>query len=540
MKKKRAQSTPDANAQALTVDQPEGGDAAVDIDRFVDPQPATVGPLNQNLYLLSVGGVTTTVVNPMAVQSPVISSKVKPVAEASSGSTVSNYSPGFGNPGTVITINGSGFGLAQSNSFVDVQGQGYSAIWPYTSWSDTRIVVPVPTSAPLGKVFIYVYVNKLITQGMYPFTVGIPPKITSYAPGFGLPGTMIKIKGSGFGESYDSAGDRVFVLSSVTNRSAAWPVATWSDTEIDVKVPDGFSPGLVYLNVVSDNLQSIGTYPFTVGIPAEIECYSPVFGAPGTKVTINGNGFGNSQGNSSVQVETQSGKWTTWPVTTWADTQITVAVPENQPSGQYYLFVIVNNLKSIGTYPFQVGLPPVISTYSPDFGNPGTEITINGSGFGPAQGEGGIQALSTITNTASLLPVVSWTDTQVVVSIPETMPIGRIFLKALVPPLASIGTYPFDVGIPPIMTNFNPKTGPPGTTVTINGTGFGPSQGSSYVTLQSVTDVWTTLTVVNWSDTQITVNIPKVTPICPSYLSVWVDGLQSTNVSLFEVSPATN
>jgi len=116
------------------------------------------------------------------------------------------------------------------------------------------------------------------------------------------------------------------------------------------------------------------------------------------------------------------------------------------------------------------------------------------------------------------------------------MPLGKVYLDVIVGVLESIGTFPFTVGIPPFITSYSPITGPAGTILTINGTGFGPTQGSGVVTLQSVTNIYTSLTVLSWSDTQVTVSIPMLTPTCLSYLSITVNGLQSIGTYPFQVT----
>jgi hypothetical protein len=197
------------------------------------------------------------------------------------------------------------------------------------------------------------------------------------------------------------------------------------------------------------------------------------------------------------------------------------------PLGKVYLSVVVNGLQTIGTYPFTVGIPPTIGNYSPLFGNPGTVLTINGTGFGPSQADSYVSVLSAVTNTWTTWTPTNWSDTQITVPVPSTMPLGKVYLSVTVGGLQSIGTYPFTVGVPPSITSYSPSSGPGGTILTINGLGFGASQSSSYVTLQSVSNIWTTLTPTSWSDTQLVVVVPKLTPAGWNYLSVVVDGLQS-------------
>ena len=376
----------------------------------------------------------------------------------------------------------------------------------------------------------------------YPGSTNASPQISSYYPPFGLPGTLVTIRGTGFGSSQGDS--YVSVLSATDFHTyTTWPVASWSDTQIVVPVPVTMPPGRVYLIVEVNEQKSPDWHPFTVGIPPQITRYSPSYGAPGTILTINGSVFGESQGSSYVSVlSAATNARTTWMPTSWSDTQIVVPVPVTMPLGKVYLSVIVNGLASIGAYPFTVGVPPQITRYSPSYGAPGTVLTIIGTGFGQSQDSGSVSVLSSVTNSWTSWAPTTWSDSEILVPVPSTMPVGRVYLSVKVNGLASIGTYPFTVGVPPQITGYSPSSGPDGTVLTITGTGFGATQGSSYVTFLSDSNVWTTLTPQSWSDTQIAVAVPSLTPLGLHYLSVTVGGLRSIGTYPFRVtdSPSPN
>jgi hypothetical protein len=440
----------------------------------------------------------------------------------------------------VVTINGTGFGSLQGNSYVSVLSASnfhtYTK-WPATSWSDTKIVVPVPNNMPAEKVYLIVEVNEQSSRGWFPFTVGVPPSITSYSPLYGGPGTELTINGTGFGQS--QATSYVSALSQDRRSRVMWLPTSWSDTQIVVRVPSNAPLAMVYLYVTVNRLDTIGTYPFTVGVPPAIAGYSPLYGDPGTELTINGTGFGQSQASSSVSVlSSLTNSRATWTPTNWTDTQIVVRVPSNAPLAMVYLYVTVNGLDTIGTYPFTVGVPPTITGYSPQYGGPGTELTIRGTGFGPRANSSAVDALSSVTNTWTSWNPTIWTDTQIVVQVPSNMPLGKVYLSVAENGLQSIGTYPFTVGVPPQIANYTPSLGPDGTLLIIKGTGFGATQGGSYVTLQSTSNHWTALTPQSWSDTQVEVTVPNLTPAGSNYLSIIVGGLQSIGTYPFQVTIA--
>ena len=59
---------------------------------------------------------------------------------------ITSLSPASGPPGTSVTISGSGFGSSQGSGLVMIGG----AAAPVTSWSDTQVVVTIPSTSLTG------------------------------------------------------------------------------------------------------------------------------------------------------------------------------------------------------------------------------------------------------------------------------------------------------------------------------------------------------------------------------------------------------
>jgi len=131
---------------------------------------------------------------------------------------------------------------------------------------------------------------------------------------------------------------------------------------------------------------------------------------------------------------------------------------------------------------------PSITSVSPSTGAAGTPVTISGSGFGSAQGNGNIWLGSTLGT------VLSWSNTQIVAAVAaiSTSGIAQVQQNGL-----SSNTVPFNVSTAAI-SSISPTSGVPGTQVTISGSGFGATQGSGQVWLGT-----TNSTVQSWSDTQV-------------------------------------
>lgn len=89
-------------------------------------------------------------------------------------------------------------------------------------------------------------------------------------------------------------------------------------------------------------LVSILTFSvFSFAVAPSITSISPVSGAIGTPVTINGSSFGNSPGNSTVKFN-----GTTAAPTSWTATKIVVPVPNGATTGN--IVVTVSNKASNG------------------------------------------------------------------------------------------------------------------------------------------------------------------------------------------------
>src|SRR2546423_1417113 len=75
----------------------------------------------------------------------------------------------------------------------------------------------------------------------------------------------------------------------------------------------------------------------------------------------------------------------------------------------------------------------------------------------------------------------------------------------------------------PTVTSISPNPVAAGGQLTINGSGFGTSQGNGFVTLQNVHG-----TVTTWSNTQIVVTVP--TNVVAGFLYVQANGVDSNSV----------
>ncbi len=314
-------------------------------------------------------------------------------ASALAAPVISSLSPSSGAVGAQVTISGSNFGASQSTSTVTFNGtvaaaRGRLAV----SWSNTSIVVNVPSGATTGNVVVTV--AGVASNGVV-FTIA--PSITSLSPTSGPVGTAVTITGTNFGATQGS--------STVTFNGTTAVPTSWSNTSISVPVPGGATTGNVVVTVGGTASNGVG---FTV--PPVISSVSPASGPAATVITITGTNFGATQGSSTVAFN-----GTTATPSSWSATSIAVPVPNGATTGNIVVTVAGNASNGVG---FTVTLG--IASRSPGFGPVGTTVTLKGSGFGPSQSG------STVTFNGTSTTPTSWSAGQIVAPVPTGASSGNV------------------------------------------------------------------------------------------------------------------
>jgi hypothetical protein len=124
----------------------------------------------------------------------------------------------------------------------------------------------------------------------------------------------------------------------------------------------------------------------------------------------------------------------------------------------------------------------------------GTAVTVIGAGFGVQQGHLAIGG-------QSITSVLTWTDNQIVFQVPN-VPSGAIQVQSSSGLVSA--TYALVVLPSASITSISLGQGPPGMGVVLTGPGFGDQTESSEVTINGVP-----ATIVTWSDSSITIQIPS-------------------------------
>jgi hypothetical protein len=281
-----------------------------------------------------------------------------------------------------------------------------------------------------------------------------------------------------------------------------------------VTVPVGATTGNVVVTVAG--AASNGS-PFTVVLPPSITSLGQTSGAVGASITITGTNFGATQGTSTVTFNgTSAGT-----ASAWSATSITVTVPVGATTGNVVVTVLGTASNGL---PFSVA--PTITSLSQNAGAVAVSIVINGTNFGVTQGT------STVTfNGTSAGTAIIWTTTLIRVTVPVGATTGNVVVTVL---SAASNGVPFTVVLPPSITSLSQTSGAIGASITITGTNFGATQGTSTVTFNGTAAA----TVTSWSATSIVVTVPV--GATTGNVVVTVLGTASNGSPFTVTSPAAN
>jgi len=343
---------------------------------------------------------------------------------------VDSFAPSHGRAGTRVTIRGSGFTRATA---VLVGGRPVAV----ASWSATEIVFAMPRVAGDAAIAL----RKPGPSGDLPvgsFHSLVDPVISRVAPPSGGPGTRVELIGRGF-ERADT----------VTLNGRPLTVTEWTATRLVTVIPEGATTDYLSLSRPSgERARSPQRFRVLAQAPV-IARFSPVSGPPGTRVRITGSGFSPSDrvvyGVTSIPVLGRGSGW------------LDVEVPRRATRSELFG---VRGRAGTGRSPrpFDIDVPPVVTSFSPDHGAPGTQVELRGRNF--RQGDW-------VSLAGKRLPIVALDPRHIRVTIPIGSESGRFAIGRDRHESPTAGR--FEVYNPPTLTAFTPTRGDPGTRVTLNG-----------------------------------------------------------------------
>jgi RHS repeat-associated protein len=167
----------------------------------------------------------------------------------------------------------------------------------------------------------------------------------------------------------------------------------------------------------------------------------------------------------------------------------------NKTSRRFACGTVTTTSGSSNGVSFTLTANPAILSLSQTAGPVGTAITISGINFGSSQGS------STITFAGTAATPTSWSATSIMAPVPSGASSGNVIVTVASVPSNGAN---FTITSGPGITALYPLSGAVGDSITIVGTGFGSTQGSSTVSFNG-----TTASPTNWSATSITALVPN-------------------------------
>ncbi len=378
--------------------------------------------------------------------------------------TITGFSPGSGRPGTVITINGSGFTGATNVAF----NNNTPTLGDFTNVSDSQLLVVIPLGATSGP--LQVSAGGATVKSTADFLVA--PVITAFYPQSGANPTAVSILGANFIQN-----GTTIIFPGATNRVSATYVGP---TEVQAIVPVGASNGpLTVITLAGTNVSPTN---FLASPLPSISSFTPTAGAAGASVNIFG---GNFLSGSKVKFGTVS----SGSVSVVSTTEITATVPTGANTGP--ITVTTSQGSSATTSNFFTGTGPIITDFSPTFGGLDTYVTIDGLNLSTA---------TSVTVNGVAETITGETPLQIgLVNNPGTGPI-----KVVTPDGSAVTSTDFTNSAGPFVTDFYPVLGPTGSILTIDGFNF------ANVTSVKLGGVAASFDAT--SSSQISATVPSISP----------------------------
>lgn len=401
---------------------------------------------------------------------------------------VTGYYPNSGMAGTLVTIEGEGFGSEINNYSATISGTPAEVI----SANPGFLVLRAPAGAASGKLELK-YQGQAYVVGVYTYQELSLRKIF---PANGPVGTNIRISGAGFGNTSQPA--------IVTINGAEAGIVSLTDTLIIATVPELAKSGPVAVKVGGKSSEGP---VFKVQAINEI---LPKTGGKGTRVILKGSGFEKELIKNSITFNGKAAE-----VVEAADDHLIVIAPDGVETGR--ILLKVNDVITEGPV-FTVVAKPTIEYINPLSGLAGTEMTITGTGFSEISGE-----------------------TKVFVKGKEISPaaVSKTSIRLIIPPNTGTGKVTVSVNGQiaegPVFTDqalgiirTSPESGGIGTEVVIFGTGFSDKPSENAVTFNNIT-----APVIAASSTQLTVKVPAGTTT--GLIKVKVNGKEAVSSKPFAI-----
>ena len=451
--------------------------------------------------------------------------------------SVLNFTPSEAAPGETVRIEGENFSTTNEENAITFAGGAPAT--PSLS-TERALTVTVPECAVTGRVSVDVNILKSTSKDNFtvtgtektpsaaPWISGVSPKSRERA---NLP---VTIRGR-----YFSTTPEKNIVRFGGGAKASVDKSTFS--EIQTYVPVGAKTG--HLTVTVNGQRGVSWFEFELvgtdpaphpdgekDYPPTITKVDPLEGGADLDVRITGTGFSTTPLENTVTF----GGGVEAEVLNAQERTLVVKVPQGARTGR--INVTINGQTATSGKAFVVSggalspTAPVVSSFTPNTGDPGTDVTITGQNF---------SSTPTATSVAfggvdAAVPSVS-TPTSITVSVPQGAQTGpiRVTVNGETGTSTTNFTVPEAEGPPsgpvPVIVTFVPDTGEPETEVVITGQNFSDTPAANSVAFGGVNAAVPSVA----STTSLTVAVPQGALTGP--ISVTVDGQRGTSTTSFTV-----
>ena len=399
---------------------------------------------------------------------------------ASLPASVSQYYPNSGNAGTLVNIEGKGFGVDKNKITATIDGKAVDIL----AVQDDRIVLQIPEGGNSGLIILKVN-DEQFEVGQYSYQ---SLSLQSIFPQKAQAGAEVRLEGQGFSSTSAQP--------IVTINGVEATIISAEESEIVVIVPADAGTGDVVVKL--GKLESKGPELLVM----EIKAIKPQSGGAGTKITLTGSGFEEDIEGTTIEFNGLKGV-----VLSASATELVVRAPAEVSTGG---LVVKMKEGNINGPTFNVIPPPFFKAVSPLSGPAGIEMTIEGENFSAEVDETHVF----INNVAVATTLLSPTTIKLV--IPAGVSSGEV--KLIVNDQVTTGPR-FTNQVLGISKLF-PEDGMPGTEVTVSGTGF-----STITTENIVTIGGNPVKVLSSTEKELKVILPE--GLNTGKLRVAVGGLQA-------------
>ncbi len=386
---------------------------------------------------------------------------------------IERISPSSGPPGTQVSVVGRN--IASTTQFF-IGGAQAQVI----SRSPLRWTIEVPAGAQSGSIVLRNSQGDFAGPYFRVSAALAAPVVHHLEPAAGLAGSAVTIHGQNFSSRLSD--------NTVTLNGRPVVIRGVTPTSLSVIVPPGANSGAFVVSVRGRG--SVQTPVFTVSAGLAITSVDPVAAPVGSQVVLRGTGFSPVRRNNRVYLNNRPVR-----VVGATPTELTVVVPRRAANAPFLVDVRGGQRTQSATV-FQVQERPRVRDVSPASGAPGALVTIRGSAFGSDVG------VVQVTLGGVACPIRSVLPNQLEVQIPDTANTANFEVR--VHALSAVAPRPFTVLGNLNLTGFTPRSGGPGSTITLNGSGFSAVPSENQVFLGT-----TQMPVVSATVNQLQVQVPQ-------------------------------